>query len=301
MFERSARFSQSLEVLLRAMADGYQPGKRDETLRHDLHRELELGSGVLVHDSPTLKYLQTVPFRALFSKFCFWFGMPVSINKQGHYLKEVRDHGVRDNHGMPQRGHLTNQELAFHSDRADLTVLSCWSPAARGGTFRIRSSADVVSQAEQRQPSWLSQLNKPIPHDLRDEGGQPWIALPLLSENHYQFVLRYIRKFNDSVVRHGIEQTQEINQMLADIDIIIEQPNHYAELNFSKGMLVILNNHITLHARTCFENDKKHERCLLRCWLSSEFTRPLPISFLPLFHNVDAGTLRGGVLPEKTR
>ncbi|CDG86681.1 TauD/TfdA family dioxygenase [Xenorhabdus bovienii] len=300
VFERSARFNQSLEALLRAMAEGYQPDKSDDILRRDLHRELELESGVVVHDSPTLKSLSAAPFRALFNEFCLWFGIPVSINKQGHYLKEVRDHGVRDSLNMPQRGHLTNQELAFHSDRADITMLGCWSPAARGGAFRIRSSADVVLQAEQRQFTWLSHLKKPIPHDLRDEGDQSWIALPLLSENHDQFVLRYIRKFNDSVVRHGIEQAQEINQMLADIDSIVEQPGHYAELNLSKGMLVMVNNHITLHARTCFENDEKHERCLLRCWLSSEFTRPLPTSFLPLFHSVDAGTLRGGVLTDKT-
>ena len=66
-------------------------------------------------------------------------------------------------------------------------------------------------------------------------------------------------------------------------------------------MLVAVNNHITLHARTRFDNDETHERCLLRCWLSSEFTRPLPESFLPLFHSVQAGTLRGGVQPEAGR
>ncbi|HHW1845557.1 TPA: clavaminic acid synthetase, partial [Pseudomonas aeruginosa] len=31
--------------------------------------------------------------------------------------------------------------------------------------------------------------------------------------------------------------------------------------------------------------------------LSSEFTRELPESFLPLFHQVAAGSLRGGIRP----
>ncbi len=301
VFERSARFYAPLEALLDAMAGGYQPGARDEALRRELHQELELQSGVLVHDSPTLKRLESAPFRSLFTAFCLWLGLPVPINKEGLYLKEVRDHGVRDSRDAPQRGHLTNQELAFHSDRADITVLGCWCPAARGGAFRIRSSADVVSQAEQRQPAWLTQLNQPIAHDLRDEGGAPWTPVPLLSEQPDQFVLRYIRKFNDSVARHGVEQPPLVSRMLAELDEIIEQPGSYAELNFSKGMLVAVNNHITLHARTCFDNDETHERCLLRCWLSSEFTRPLPVSFLPLFHSVQAGTLRGGVQPEASR
>ncbi|EAV3944760.1 clavaminic acid synthetase [Salmonella enterica] len=299
VFTYSAHFQEPLENVLKAIASGRLPSESDDKLRRELHRELELGSGVLFHDSRLLRNLEADPFRDIFRAFCLWLGFPVSINQQGDYLKEVRDHGLRDSNNAPQRGHLTRQELTFHSDRADLTVLGCWSPAAKGGEFRIRSSVDIVAQIEQRQPDWLPYLYKPIAHDLRNEGDRPWFLLPLLSENEHLFVMRYIRKFNDSVIRHGVQQPPDVRQMLTEIDEIIEQPGHFAEIHLRKGMLIAVNNHTTLHARTQFENDEHFERCLLRCWLSSEFTRPLPDSFQPLFHSTTAGALRGGVRPDK--
>ena len=38
--------------------------------------------------------------------------------------------------------------------------------------------------------------------------------------------------------------------MLDGLDEAIERADGYAELDFSKGMLVLVNNHTTLHART---------------------------------------------------
>lgn len=300
VFNRSVVFEREVEDLIKRLSLGEAPQKDDDQLRYRLHQELEIGSGVLLHDSPTLRLLPAQPFRTTFNAFCVWLGMPVSIDRQGNYLKEVRDVGKRDTLAAPQRGHLTSQELAFHSDRADITVLACWSPAASGGAFRIRSSVDAVAQAEEAAAEWLPLLKTAIPHDLRDEGGDKWALVPLLTESENCFAMRYIRKFNDSVIRHGVEQNSLVKKMLTEMDEIIERPGDYAELHFQKGRVVIVNNHITLHARTRFENSETYQRCLLRCWLSSEFTRPLPSAFAPLFHSIEAGTLRGGVAPGGT-
>ena len=116
--------------------------------------------------------------------------------------------------------------------------------------------------------------------------------MPLLTETPRTFVLRYIRKFNESVTRHGLSLAPQVRSMLDGLDEAIERADGYAELDFSKGMLVLVNNHTTLHARTEFSDDERQRRCLLRCWLSSEFTRELPESFLPLFHQVAAGSAR---------
>ncbi|BFO09665.1 trimethyllysine dioxygenase [Serratia rubidaea] len=295
VFDASRHFAAGLEGVIRTLSQGRLPGGDVVDLRRRLHQELEQGTGVLLHESEMLASLPESEFRRVFQALCVWLGMPVPINRQGQYLKEVRDHGMRDEINAPQRGHLTNQELAFHSDRADITVLGCWSPAAQGGQFRIRSSADVVEQLEQRRPHWLKLLTEPIPHDLRDEGGAPYAQVPLLTESESTFTLRYIRKFNESVVRHGLTLPDAVRQMLDEIDAVIEQPGHYAELDFRRGSIVMVNNHISLHARTRFENSADYQRCLLRCWLSSEFTRPLPDSFMPLFHHTHAGVLRGGI------
>lgn len=295
VFRGSAAFGDPLEAVLTCL-HAQQPLHVDAPqLRQRIHEHLEHGSGVLLHDSELLKRLDSKDFHRVFRAFCQWLGQTVAINRTGEYLKEVRNLGLRDSLDAPQRGHLTSQELAFHSDRADLTVLACWSAAKQGGAFRIRSSADVLQALETQNPGWLAQLSQPIAHDLRDEGEADYIQVPLLTETSETFVFRYIRKFNESVVRHGLRLDPQVKEMLDALDAEIESPCGYAELDFAKGHLVVVNNHTTLHARTEFEDGEQQQRCLLRCWLSSEFTRGLPESFRPLFHEVGPGTRRGGI------
>ncbi|ALK32376.1 TauD/TfdA family dioxygenase [Burkholderia plantarii] len=287
-----------LELAIAALARGDAGVLRQPRLqasRRAVHQWLERGGGAFALTSPTLRELPREAFHQVFRDWCEWLGTPVSINLRGDTLKEVRDAGVTDSAMAPQRGHMTNQELAFHSDRADLTCLACWSPAASGGEFRVVSSAWVVQYVAERYPQLLAQLVEPLPHDLRGEGDGDYVLLPILSESAAGFVFRYIRKFNESVVRHGVELPDSTRRLLDAVDEAVEQPGAAAEVVFDKGTVVLCNNHTTLHSRHAFTDDASRQRCLLRCWLASEFTRPLPDAFAPLFHDVRAGRLRGGV------
>ncbi|MEN1836354.1 TauD/TfdA family dioxygenase [Pseudomonas lijiangensis] len=296
VLDNSKRFGQSLEAALSHLANGQSLNfPLFEGLRKEIHSELESHSGVVYHPSDRLAKLDYEKFRSVFEAFCLWLGVPAPINKSGDYIKEVSDAGVRDSINAPQRGHMTNQELAFHCDRADITVLCCWSTAEQGGEFRLRSSSDVITGVEKKHPHLKNLLRRPIPHDLRGEGDESFCHLPLLVDEENSFVFRYIRKFNDSVVRHGVELPEGVQSLLDSVEAEINEDNAYAEVVFQKGTLVLLNNHTTLHMRTDFKDSAANRRCLLRCWLGSEFTRPLPESFRPIFHSVDAGDPRGGV------
>lgn len=271
-----------------------------QVVRQFVHNKLEFGSGAIKHDSDVLARAGRADFDRVFARFCEYLGQPAAINKAGDVVKEVKDWGRRDSAMVPVRGHMTNQALAFHSDRADISVLACWETASRGGEFKICSSAKLVEVLEQQNPVWLQWLSRPIPHDLRDEGSanDSYCMLPILRETEESFVLRYIRKFNDSVVRHQLPLQEEIKHMLDGIDSILDQPEISVQFTFEKGSLVLVNNHTTLHARTEFVDIAPQQRCLLRCWLSSEFTRALPEEFSPIFHNVQPGMLRGGIVPD---
>jgi hypothetical protein len=287
-----------IEYSLAAQADDDEDALRQarmQACRMAMHRMLEQGSGALTFFSPTLQALPQQAFYRTFYGWCRWLGVPVPINQRGDALKEVRDEGKTDSLLAPQRGHMTNQELAFHSDRADITCLACWSPAASGGEFRVISSPWVASWVAEHHPDLAPLLALPLPHDLRDEGDESYIQLPILSESGAGFVFRYIRKFNESVLRHGIRLSAEAVRLLDAVDEAAGQPGIAAEVVFDKGVVALCNNHTTLHSRTAFRDDGERQRCLLRCWLASELTRPLPPAFLPLFHDVRAGVLRGGV------
>jgi hypothetical protein len=295
-----------LESLLDALASHAEarlPAGWIPRLRARVHEVLEHGHGALKHDSAVLQDLPKAEFDRLFVELCGTLGWPVPINREGEVLREVKDAGARDSALAPRRGHLTNQELLFHSDRADLTVLGCWSPAPVGGLFRVCSSAWIAHEIERRSAPLAAQLKAPIPHDLRDEGSphEGYAELPIWTEDSVTFVFRYIRKFNESVVRHGVTLDPAVTNALDEIDHLLADPGLAAELPFQRGTVVMVNNHTTLHARTAFEDSAAQQRCLLRCWLASEYTRRLPDSFLPIFHAVQPGSLRGGVLATTAR
>lgn len=261
-----------------------------------IHKELEEGTGVI--------YLPRVNIGASFNKkqrellflqFCQFIGTPVPINKAGEIIREVKNQGEKDSIVKPVRGHLTNQELAFHSDRADITIMLCESTAASGGEFKICSSASLYYKL-QEYPDVLGLLAMDIPHDLRDEGAglNDMCYHPIISYKDI-FWVRYIRKFINSSVRHGITIDHKTENALDCVDNIINNKNFYHEILFDPNDIIMFNNHLTLHSRNAFIDSKVQQRCLLRVWLSSEFSRELPESMTPIFHSVKAGSFRGGL------
>ncbi len=63
------------------------------------------------------------------------------------------------------------------------------------------------------------------------------------------------------------------------------------------GDIQLLNNHVTYHARTAFEDDEQsgRDRLLYRLWLSMPNSRGLPTGFEVLWGSIEPGALRGGI------
>lgn len=268
-----------------------------DNLYLNFHKEIEMNTGVIFLPNIFADYANDITqLKKVFYKVCRFFGNPVPINKSKDVIREVKDIGGKDSINNPVRGHLTNQALAFHSDRADITALVCVSPATEGGEFKICSSAKLVRRLQQLRPDLLQVLSTPIPHDLRDEGSNDESVCnhPVIS---YQdvFWVRYIRKFIDSTVRHGIKIQPAIEQALDYVERIINEKDFSFQVNLKAGDAIIFNNHLTLHSRNAFKNSDSQTRCLLRVWLSSKHTRPLHESLKPIFHDVKAGSERGGI------
>lgn len=278
------------DILLLRKKDFYK------TLYYEFHREIEEGTGVVLIQDSALKNFDSVTKKKIFLNVCYFFGNPVYINKSRDIIKEVKNTGQKDSVYNPVRGHMTNQELAFHSDRADITSLLCESPAESGGEFKICSSSQLF-YALSNFPDIVQILSEDIPHDLRGDGNgiQDFCSHPIIS-NGDVFVVRYIRKFIESIVRHGQYLDKRLVKALDHLDSILNNPDIYSQFEFCSGDIIFFNNHTTLHARNKFEDSDKNQRCLFRVWLSSEFTRKLPDSFKPIFHSVLPGTVRGGIV-----
>src|SRR5262249_60234750 len=69
------------------------------------------------------------------------------------------------------------------------------------------------------------------------------------------------------------------------------------EMELEPGDIQLLNNHVTYHARTSFEDDEAsgRDRLLYRLWLSMPNSRALPPGFEVLWGSIEPGALRGGI------
>lgn len=293
---KASMLSHRINQLIDALSSESFDRQPFQDLYLSIHQELEEGTGVIFVPDSAFKKLNKTEKKEVFLKFSEFMGQAVPLNKAGELIREVKDTGLKDSVEKPARGHLTDQSLAFHSDRADITAMVCESVPEQGGEFKICSSANLLA-ALRAHPEALKVLTSDIPHDLRDEGNSDAEICyhPIISE-HPSFVVRYIRKFVDSIVRHGMTVDPKIAAALHTVDTILNTEGFFEEIHFNPGDFIFFNNHITLHARNAFINSEDKQRCLLRIWIASEFTRPLPDSFKPIFHSVEAGSHRGGVV-----
>jgi Taurine catabolism dioxygenase TauD, TfdA family len=270
---------------------------RFKELYDGLHRQLESGSGAIVSSSKFLTSLNLSDFTQVVEKFFSFVGELVFIDKNKNTIKKICDEGYLDSASNPARGHLTNQALPMHCDRADITSLICFSPSSFGGEFNICSSSLLVNYLRDFDSNAFELIQLPIVHDLRGESsnGKLYTEHPILSSDEDSFVFRYIKKFILSAERHNLKISSDVIRALKSIDEILQLPEFNNYWGFHKGDIVLLNNHLTLHGRKSFVNDLKNKRYLLRGWMSSEFSRPLPATFYDVFHDVRPGAWRGGI------
>jgi hypothetical protein len=267
-------------------------------------RDLEHGRGFVLLRGLPIDRFSLQDSQTIYYGLSQYLGMPVSQTKQGNLLAFVEDIG-KDIHLPTVRGHQTNAELPFHSDRCDIIGLLCVRQAREGGVSRLVSAAALHETLRNERPDLLEVLYQPFPQDRRGEEGpgeQPWMLLPIFACVNDQLITRYIRRFISSVRRFADAPVVTPAQVeaLDFLDTLIERPGMILDMDFQPGDIQFINNYTLLHSRTAFADweEPSQRRLLIRLWLASYDGRTLPDSFLPLYGSVTGGTLRGGVWPD---
>ena len=264
-------------------------------------RELEDGRGiVLLRGLPVGKYADDE------TRFIVWgvgayLGIPVSQSKKGELLGEVRDLGVKL--GTPtSRGYRTKEHLRFHTDLGDLVLLLCVHKAKSGGLSRVVSSVAVHNEIMRRRPDLLELLYADYHHSRQGEeapGEGPWYAKPVFGMRDGYFTSQYSRSFVESAQRFPDvpRLTPAQNEALDLLAAVAEELCCHMELE--EGDIQILNNHVTYHSRTGYEDhdDPARKRLLFRLWLSTPNNRPLPKAEGVIWGSTEPGAIRGGVIP----
>ena len=228
-------------------------------------------------------------------------GRAVSQNAKGHMLghvKKLTDADYNDMSNARVRGYQTSVNQRFHADSCDIVGLMCLQTPKSGGLSSIVSTVAVHNEMLRRRPDLVAELAGPIYWDRRGEvpeGKDPWYVLPVF--NYYQgwFSCRYGRQYIDSTQRFEqvprmtakqVEALDMMDSLLAEL---------HMKMQFERGDIQFLFNHVTLHGRTAFEDwpEPERRRHLFRLWLSIDGERPLP--------PVLAERTQGGIVTRETR
>ena len=278
--------------------------------------DLENGCGVAKLTGLPVQNYDVSALQRLFFGLASHLGTPVYQNTQGELVHAICDEGpdVGARYGQVQTDDaggtflssraraMSNRLLRFHTDRCDVVGLLCVRKARSGGVSRVASSVAVYNEMLRRRPDLVDRLFAPY-HRSRfgeeaNENGATY-ALPVFAVREGKFTSHYSRTYIESA-----QLLDDVPSMTAAdweaLDLLHAVAEELCmEMVLEPGDIQLLNSHVTYHARTAFEDppDAIARRLLYRLWLSVPNSRALPDGHEVLWRNVDAGALRGGIVP----
>lgn len=201
-------------------------------------------------------------------------GRPGAQNAEGDLLGHVRDTG--ENAADPfVRRYRTAGDIAYHCDLADAVGLLCLRTARAGGASRLVSSVSVYNELLRRRPDLVERLYEPFCLDRRNEqgaSGPGWVPVIPCRYAGGKLKTFYHSDYFRSVVRHAdVPRFTAAEQELLDLyESIAAEPELRLDMQFARGDVQLVSNHVVLHARTAYEDapDPTRQRHLLRLWLS---------------------------------
>lgn len=265
---------------------------------------LETGSGAtLIRGLPVENFTEEEAER-MFWGIVQQIGTPISQSATGERIFHVRDEGYRLDDPRA-RGPNTRKRLSFHTDRCDVIAFLCLKQAKSGGENDIVSSITLYNEIQRRRPDLLAELMRPYYYrrhnvDLGNE--LPFCRQPIFSfhEGHFaaSFLRVLIERAYDSPEVPAMTDGQR--EALDFLEEVAEESALRYRFRQQPGDLLLLNNWVTFHRRSEFEDfpEPEKRRHILRAWLSVPNSRPLDPLFKENFGATEAGAIRGGMRPK---
>jgi hypothetical protein len=273
------------------------PALRDRFV--ELGRELESGKGFLFVRGLPIEELSIDDCKLLFWGIGLQLGVPINQTRHWQLLAEVKDVGEKTGTGT-SRAFRAPGPLRFHCDLADVLGLLCVRNAEWGGRSQVVSAAAIHNAMLERRPDLLEELYRPFCFSRQGEevaGESPWYERPVFAERDGHFTSYFTRTFIESAQR--IEQVPKLTERQQEALVTVSALADELGLTFDMepGDIQLLNSHVTYHSRTDYRDhaEPERKRTLLRLWLATPFSRPLPREFERFYGSPEAGAMRGGL------
>jgi alpha-ketoglutarate-dependent taurine dioxygenase len=264
-------------------------------------REVRDGTGFAILRGMPRAGLTAAEFELLTWAIGLHTGVARPQGKASQFLSAVRDAGVVYRTGKG-RGYSSNADLDFHTDSADIVLLTCYNVAKSGGMSMVSSSITAHEVLAAERPDLAELLHQPYYFSRQQEQAPdeaPFYPNPVYDQRDGLLFSKWNRNRLRSA--QAIEGVPALSPMQHDaldlLDDILRRPSVMHTMYLRPGDMQILNNHVTLHSRTEFEDHAEPalKRCLFRLWLAPPDGVALPESWRPAYRAVEAGTVRGGI------
>lgn len=282
------------------------PLKVVDKLVPEIQDRLENGRGLVVlRGLPAEKYSRD-DLRLMYWGLGLYLGTAVSQSSKGDLLGDVRNFG-QDVNSATGRGYMSRQGLGFHTDTADIVALIVMRAAKSGGKSMICSSVAIRNEIAATRPDLLKVLYTPFYWSWKGQeasGESPYYQQPIYSEHQGKFSSRHIATHifaaHENFPELGPLPEEQREAILLVNKLANEERFHFGMM-FEPGDIQLLNNHVTYHARTEFDDypEEDRKRHLLRMWLSMPNTRTLSPLMSAIYKNQQGGAIRGG-FPSRT-
>ena len=262
---------------------------------------LENGCGATMIRGLNVDRGTTDQWSAFFKQIASVVGHPISQSASGERIFSVRDAGLADNDPRA-RGPNTKKKLSFHTDRCDVIGFLCLRQARSGGENQLVSSPALFNVIRQRRPDLLKVLMQPflyLRHTVDTANDLPYTEQPIFSFFDGHFAANFLRVLIERA--HAVpdlpDLTDEQREALDYLESVAAEPEMHVTFRQQPGDILFMNNWVTMHRRTAFEDHAEPElrRHILRVWLSMPNSRPLDPMFAGNYGATAAGAIRGGM------
>ena len=264
-------------------------------------REVRDGTGFAILRGMPREGLTAAEFELLTWAIGLHTGVARPQGKASHFMSAVRDAGVVYRNGKG-RGYSSNADLDFHTDSADIVLLTCYNVAKSGGMSMVSSSVTAHDILASERPDLIEVLHQPHYFSRQQEEAAdeaPFYSNPIYDERDGLLFSKWNRnRLRSAQAIDGIPALSAAQFDALDLlDDILRRPSVMHTMYLRPGDMQILNNHVTLHSRTEFEDhdDPALKRCLFRLWLAPPDGVALPESWRAAYRAIATGTVRGGI------
>jgi alpha-ketoglutarate-dependent taurine dioxygenase len=273
----------------------------------EIQDSLEMGSGATLIRGFPVERVSVEQSTRIFWGIVQHIGTPVSQSAAGARIFHVRDEGFQLDDPRA-RGPNTRKRLSFHTDRCDVIAFMCLQQAKSGGDNDLVSSAALYNEVGQRRPDLLAELMRPYYYKRHnvDHGNElSSCRQPIFSFCEGHFAASYLRVLIERA--HASAELPEMSnsqrEALDFLEEVAEDRALHVRIRQQPGDILLMNNWVTFHRRTEFEDypEPERKRHILRVWLSVPNSRPIDSLFQDNYGATGAGAIRGGMRPQNSR